>query len=164
MDTATDALLRAELADLGLTWVGKLSWNAPAPVLYQDAVARGEGLVAEGGGLAVTTGPHTGRSPNDKFIVRDATTEHTIWWDNNRAMSREAFETLRKDFMVHARLKNLHVQDLAGGADPAHRLPVRVITEFAWHGAVHPAPADRAGGPHGLHATSHHRQSALLPG
>ena len=50
MDTATDALLRAELADLGLTWVGKLSWNAPAPVLYQDAVARGEGLVAEGGG------------------------------------------------------------------------------------------------------------------
>jgi phosphoenolpyruvate carboxykinase (ATP) len=133
MDTATDALLRAELADLGLTWVGKLSWNAPAPVLYQDAVARGEGLVAEGGGLAVTTGPHTGRSPNDKFIVRDDTTEHTIWWDNNRAMSREAFETLRKDFMVHARLKNLHVQDLAGGADPAHRLPVRVITEFAWH-------------------------------
>jgi phosphoenolpyruvate carboxykinase (ATP) len=133
MDTATEALLRAELAALGLTWAGKLSWNAPAPVLYQEAVARGEGLVAEGGGLAVTTGQHTGRSPNDKFIVRDATTEHTIWWDNNRAMGRDAFETLRKDFMAHARLKALHVQDLSGGADPAHRLPTRVITEFAWH-------------------------------
>jgi phosphoenolpyruvate carboxykinase (ATP) len=133
MDTATDALIRAELANLGLTWVDRISWNAAAPVLYQDAVARGEGLVAEGGGLVVTTGQHTGRSPNDKFVVRDATTENSIWWDNNKAMSREAFETLRKDFMAHARLKNLYVQDLAGGADPAYQLPTRVITEFAWH-------------------------------
>ena len=133
MDTATDALIRAELADLGLTWVDRISWNAPAPVLYQDAVARGEGLVAEGGGLVVTTGQHTGRSPNDKFVVRDATTEHTIWWDNNKAMSREHFELLRKDFMAHARLKNVFVQDLIGGAEQAHALPTRVITEYAWH-------------------------------
>ena len=66
MDTATDALIRADLATLGLAWVDKISWNATAPVLYQEAVARGEGLVAEGGGLVVTTGQHTGRSPNDK--------------------------------------------------------------------------------------------------
>ena len=133
MDTATDALIRAELAGLGLAWVDRISWNAPAAVLYQDAIARGEGLVAEGGGLAVTTGPHTGRSPNDKFVVREAATERSIWWDNNKAMSREAFELLRKDFMAHARLKNLYVQDLAGGADPAYQLPTRVITELAWH-------------------------------
>jgi phosphoenolpyruvate carboxykinase (ATP) len=133
MDTATDALIRAELASLGLTWVDRVSWNATAPVLYQDAVAKGEALVAEGGGLAVSTGQHTGRSPKDKFVVLDATTEHTVWWHNNRPMRREAFETLRKDFMAHARLKSLYVQDLAGGADPAYRLPTRVITEFAWH-------------------------------
>ena len=133
MDTATDALIRAELADLGLTWVDRISWNAPAPVLYQDAVTRGEGLVAEGGGLVVTTGQHTGRSPNDKFVVRDATTENTIWWDNNKGMSREHFEVLRKDFMAHARLKNVFVQDLVGGAEQAFALPTRVITEYAWH-------------------------------
>ncbi len=133
MDTATDALIRASLADLGLTWVDRISWNAPAPVLYQEAVARGEGLVAEGGGLVVTTGQHTGRSPNDKFVVRDATTENTIWWDNNKPMSREHFEALRKDFMAHARLKNVFVQDLLGGAEQAYALPTRVITEYAWH-------------------------------
>ena len=133
MDRAADARIRAELSSLGLTWLDRISWNAAAPVLYQDAVAKGEALVAEGGGLAVTTGQHTGRSPNDKFIVRDATTEPTIWWDNNKAMSREHFEVLRKDFMSHARLKSLYVQDLVGGADTAHQLPTRVVTEFAWH-------------------------------
>ncbi len=133
MDPATDSVIRSELAGLGLNWVDRISWNAPAPVLYQEAVTRGEGVVAEGGALVVTTGQHTGRSPNDKFVVRDAATENTIWWDNNKAMSREAFEALKKDFMAHARLKSLYVQDLAGGADPEFRLPTRVITEFAWH-------------------------------
>lgn len=94
MDTAADALIRAQLADLGLAWLDKISWNAPAAVLYQDAISRGEGMVAEGGGLVVTTGQHTGRSPNDKFVVRDETTENTIWWDNNKAMSREQFEKI----------------------------------------------------------------------
>ncbi len=133
MDNATDNQIRSELTRLGLSWVDRISWNAPAPVLYQEAVTRGEGLVAEGGGLAVSTGQHTGRSPSDKFIVRDATTEATIWWDNNKAMSRTAFETLKADFLAHARLKSLYVQDLHGGADVEFQLPVRVITEHAWH-------------------------------
>ena len=133
MDTATDNRIRSELVRLGLTWVDRISWNACAPVLYQDAVARGEALVADGGGLVVSTGQHTGRSPNDKFLVRDETTENTVWWDNNKAMSRGNFETLKKDFMAHARLKNFYVQDLAAGADPEYQLPVRVITEYAWH-------------------------------
>ncbi len=133
MDHAADTAIRSELASLGLCWVDRISWNAPAPVLYQEAVSRGEALVAEGGALVVTTGQHTGRSPNDKFVVRDETTEDTIWWDNNKAMSRAAFETLKKDFMAHARLKSLYVQDLAGGADPEYELSTRVITEFAWH-------------------------------
>ncbi|WP_395685435.1 phosphoenolpyruvate carboxykinase [Aestuariivirga sp.] len=149
MTTATDALIRSQLADLGLRWADRISWNAPAAALYQEAVARGEGLVAEGGGLVVSTGQHTGRSPADKFVVRDSTTEHSIWWDNNRAMSREHFEALRQDFLAHARLKSLFVQDLAAGADPVHRLSVRVITEQAWHALFIQhlliLPADRVG-------------------
>ena len=133
MDTATDNQIRSELARVGLNWIDRISWNAPAAVLYQEAVMRGEGLVAEGGGLAVSTGQHTGRSPNDKFIVRDETTEKTIWWDNNKALSRPAFEVLKADFLAHARLKGLYVQDLLGGADAQFQLPTRVITEQAWH-------------------------------
>jgi len=133
MDTAVDNLIRSELSHIGLRWVDRISWNAPAAVLYQDAVVRGEGVVAAGGGLAVTTGTHTGRSPSDKFVVRDAATEDTIWWDNNKALSRSQFDLLKQDFMAHARLKNLYVQDLYGGADPAFQLPTRVICEYAWH-------------------------------
>ncbi|MGQ0484497.1 MAG: phosphoenolpyruvate carboxykinase [Hyphomicrobiales bacterium] len=133
MDSATDNVIRAELAGIGLTWIDGISWNDGAALLYEAAVKRGEGLVAEGGALVVSTGRHTGRSPNDKFVVRDATTEHSIWWDNNRAMPRAQFEALKTDFLSHARLKNLFVQDLAAGADPAYRLPTRVICEYAWH-------------------------------
>ena len=133
MDSATGNVIRAELARLGLTWIDGISWNNGAARLYEAAVKRGEGLVADGGALVVSTGGHTGRSPNDKFVVRDQTTEGTIWWDNNRAMSRAQFETLKADFFAHARLKNLFVQDLEGGADPAYRLPTRVICEYAWH-------------------------------
>ena len=133
MDSATDNVIRAELVGLGLTWIDGISWNDGAALLYEAAVKRGEGLVAEGGALVVSTGGHTGRSPNDKFVVRDEATQNTIWWDNNRAMSRPQFEALKTDFLGHARLKNLFVQDLMAGADPAYRLPTRVICEYAWH-------------------------------
>ncbi len=133
MDSATDNVIRAELARLGLTWIDGISWNDGAAVLYESAIRRGEGLVAAGGALAVSTGSHTGRRPNDKFIVRDEATQDTIWWDNNRAMTRAEFEALKTDFLAHARLKNLYVQDLIAGADPAYRWPTRVICEYAWH-------------------------------
>ena len=121
-------------------------------------------LVAEGGGLVVTTGQHTGRSPNDKFVVRDETTEDTIWWDNNKAMSREQFETLRKDFMAHARLKNLYRagprRRRRAGLPAAHPRHHRIRLACA----VHPAPADRAGGPDRLCAEAHHHRPAVLQG
>jgi phosphoenolpyruvate carboxykinase (ATP) len=149
MDSATDNVIRAELARLGLTWIDGISWNDGTARLYEAAIKRGEGLVAEGGALVVLTGSHTGRSPNDKFIVRDETTEDTIWWDNNRAMSRAQFVTLKADFFAHARLKNLFVQDLVGGADPAFRLPTRVVCEYAWHALfirhLLIVPAERSG-------------------
>ncbi len=124
---------RSQLLGLGLGLPENLSLNATAAELYELAVMRGEARVAQGGSLVVTTGSHTGRSPNDKFIVRDAASENTIWWDNNKAMSRSHFQALKQDFLVHARNSNLFVQDLIGGADPLHELPTRVICENAWH-------------------------------
>ncbi len=111
----------------------EVHYNLNAAQLYEMSVRLGEGMVTDSGCLAVTTGKHTGRSAQDKFIVRDATTEDNIWWDNNKAMSPEHFNVLKTDFLAHANGKRLFVQDLYGGADPAHRIRVRVVTQFAWH-------------------------------
>ena len=128
-----DSTTRSQLLSLGLGSSDGMSWNASTSELYELAIMRGEAQVAEGGSLVVTTGSHTGRSPQDKFIVRDAATENTIWWDNNRAMTRAQFQALKQDFLVHARNSNLFIQDLIAGADPLHELPTRVICENAWH-------------------------------
>jgi phosphoenolpyruvate carboxykinase (ATP) len=117
----------------GLTTTNTVHYNLNEAQLYEAAIRRGEGLVAANGPLAVTTGVHTGRSAQDKFIVRDAETETAIWWDNNKSMAPEHFAALRSDFLDHARARELFVQDLYGGADPAHRIAVRVVTELAWH-------------------------------
>lgn len=127
-----DPVIRAQLANLGLRWANCISWNAADAVLYQEALERGEVQLSDSGALAVTTGAHTGRSPKDKFIVRNQASEDSVWWDNNQAMSQPQFDALKADMLAHARLKSLFVQDLLGGADPAHALPTRVITEFAW--------------------------------
>ena len=108
-------------------------WNFQAPQLYEEALQRKEGIVAAGGALVAETGVHTGRSPKDKFVVRDALTENSVWWDNNGAMTPAQFDTLYADFMAHAAGKELFAQDLYGGADPANRVKTRVFTELAWH-------------------------------
>lgn len=125
--------MRHSLDSLGFRNLNFLSLNASAAQLYERAVIRREGLAANGGALVVSTGSHTGRSPNDKFVVRDETTENTIWWGNNKAMTPEHFAALKADFLAHAVGKDLFVQDLYGGADKAHQLPVRVVSEYAWH-------------------------------
>jgi phosphoenolpyruvate carboxykinase (ATP) len=108
-------------------------WNFTAAELYERAVALGEGHVAKNGPIVVLTGQHTGRSASDKFVVRDASTDAHIWWDNNKAMSPAHFEALFQSMMSYAQGHELFVQDLFGGADPVHRLAVRVVTEYAWH-------------------------------
>jgi phosphoenolpyruvate carboxykinase (ATP) len=108
-----------------------LNWNEAR--LYQEAVRRGEGEVAEGGPLVVKTGAHTGRSAKDKFTVRDAETEDQVWWDNNAAMTSQQFDALWQDVQAHMAGKEVFVQQLFGGADLDHRLPVRVVNELAWH-------------------------------
>ncbi len=117
----------------GFVDLAAVHWNHGTPHLVAEAVRRGEGHLIEGGNLAVDTGQHTGRSPKDKFVVRDATTEATVWWDNTGAMTRAEFDTLYADFIAHARGRDLFVQDLEGGADPRHALKARVVTEYAWH-------------------------------
>jgi phosphoenolpyruvate carboxykinase (ATP) len=118
---------------IGLRNLKAVHWNLEAPRLYEESLARREGQLARGGALVATTGSHTGRSPKDKFVVRDATTENEIWWENNGAITPDQFDTLLSDFLAHAEGKELFAQDLFGGADPAHRVKARVFTEFAWH-------------------------------
>ncbi|RKQ95680.1 phosphoenolpyruvate carboxykinase [Maricaulis maris] len=128
---------KSERLDGGLAALGiqagtiNLNWNEAR--LYQEAVQRGEAEVAEGGALVVKTGAHTGRSAKDKFTVRDDATETQVWWDNNAAISPEHFDALWTDFQAHMAGKELFVQQLFGGADLDHRLPVRVVNELAWH-------------------------------
>ncbi|PQA88040.1 phosphoenolpyruvate carboxykinase [Hyphococcus luteus] len=108
--------------------------NLTDAALYQLAVARGEGEIGKDGPLVVKTGEHTGRSAQDKFIVRHPETEDTIWWDANKAMSDEAFDRLHADMLDYASQHDLIRQDLAGGADKTYGIKVRVFTEYAWHG------------------------------
>ena len=123
---------RHDLSVLGIK-AGSVNWNATAAELFELAIARKEARVSAHGALVVETGQHTGRSPSDKFVVKDAETAPRIWWDNNKELSPEKFALLKADFLAHAQGKNLFVQDLHGGADPAHRLETRVICEYAWH-------------------------------
>jgi phosphoenolpyruvate carboxykinase (ATP) len=122
------------LADQGIETSAELHWNLQTPQLVEQAIRRGEGVLAKDGPLVVQTGRHTGRSALDKFIVRDGETEDTIWWDNNRSMSPEHFAALKADFLAALGEKSeLFVADLWGGSQPEHRVRVRVINELAWH-------------------------------
>lgn len=117
----------------GFQKLAAVHWNPLEPVLYEHAIAKGEARLAFGGALVAETGIHTGRSPKDKFIVRDATTERTIWWENNGEITSEQFDLLYRDFLDHAKGKELYAQDLYGGADQRYRIKTRVYTELAWH-------------------------------
>jgi len=118
----------------GLKTKGKEFWNLVPASLYEEAIRRGEGAVAEGGPLVVLTGEHTGRSPNDKFIVQDALTQNEVDWGNvNRPISAENFDRVHRKVLHHLSERDLFVADCYGGADPKYRLRVRVVTEHAWH-------------------------------
>src|ERR1700761_2343136 len=109
-----------------------IHWNLGAPQLYEHALQRNEAQIAAQGHLVADTGAHTGRSPKDKFVVRDAETEAKVWWDNNNAIAPEHFDALLADFIAHAEGKTLFAQDLCARADPALRLRTRVSTAYGW--------------------------------
>lgn len=112
----------------------RVRWNLSAPALYEEAVRRGEGVLAADGPLVCRTGQHTGRSPNDKFLVREPSSDgHIAWGKVNRPLDPARFDLLRGDLMAWLAGKELYVQDCWAGADPLHRMPIRVVSELAWH-------------------------------
>ena len=129
------ATLSVSLADQGITTSAEIKANLGTAALVEQAIENGEGRLAKHGPLVVETGKHTGRSAKDKFIVRDAETENTVWWGKvNVPMTPEHFAALKEDFFKALADKGtLYVADLFGGSQPEHRVNVRVINELAWH-------------------------------
>jgi len=125
---------RADLSAHGIKTTGTVIWAPTTSLLYEHAVARGEARIGEGGALVVDTGVHTGRSPQDKFIVREPGSEDRIWWDGNKPMSEDAYDRLRDKVTGFLGAEtSLYVVDSFAGADPAHRIAVRVITTHPYH-------------------------------
>ena len=119
---------------LQLSALAKVYHNTREVELIEAAIRGGEARFSSAGAVVVETGAHTGRSAQDKYTVRDVTTEKAVWWDNNKPMSPEQFKLLWDDFRKHAKSRpQLYVQDLFAGADPAHRLSARIFVEYAWH-------------------------------
>ena len=126
--------LSHSLAAQGIETSATIHPNLTSDELTAAALERGEGRRAKHGPLVVETGKHTGRSAKDKFIVRNAETEDTVWWDNNASMTPAHFAALKEDFMAALKDKGeLFVADLFGGSQPEYRVNVRVINELAWH-------------------------------
>lgn len=125
---------RFGLDTLGLSHTAKAHWNLTAAALAELALQRREGVLSDRGALVCRTGKRTGRSPKDKFVVREPSSEQHVWWgDTNVALEPARFEALQARMFAHLRERDLFVQDLYAGADPAHQLKVRIINEQAWH-------------------------------
>jgi phosphoenolpyruvate carboxykinase (ATP) len=122
------------LQNHGLSNLRRVYWNLSEPALYEEAIFRGEGRLAMEGPFVVHTGKHTARAAADKFVVKEDTSEAYIWWgQHNRPFSGENFNTILSRLQAYLQGRDVFVQDCFGGADPDHRLPVRIITEQAWH-------------------------------
>ena len=123
-----------ELDNYGITEAASVYWNLNTPELYEEIVRRSEGIFSDHGALIVDTGEHTGRAAKDKSIVREPSSEEQVFWGEvNKEFSPEKFNALKARMMAHAKGLDIFVQDTFAGADPRYRLPVRIITEFAWH-------------------------------
>jgi phosphoenolpyruvate carboxykinase (ATP) len=122
------------LENHGLTNLRRVYWNLPVAALYEEAIFRSEGQFAHSGPLVVDTGKHTARAAADKFVVREQTTEEHVWWGQyNRPFNPEAFSGLHTRLCGYLQGRDVFVQDVHGGADPNHRLAVRIISQKAWH-------------------------------
>jgi phosphoenolpyruvate carboxykinase (ATP) len=146
--------LPASAAALAVSVAGsgaRVHANLGTAALFEESTRRGEARVAVGGALVATTGAHTGRSPKDKFVVRDDATRDHVWWQQNQPMEPAAFDQLLADFLKYVSARELFAQDLYAGADPNHRVAVRVFTELAWHSLfirnllIRPPAGDLAG-------------------
>ena len=122
------------LSNYGFSNLRLAYWNLPSEALHEEAIFRSEGATVHKGPFVAFTGKHTARSANDKFVVREVGTEGNVWWGQyNRPMSAEKFDELYARLLGYLQGRDLFVQDVYAGADEDYRLPVRVVTELAWH-------------------------------
>jgi phosphoenolpyruvate carboxykinase (ATP) len=122
------------LEHLGLANLHTAYWNIPAPALYEEIAFRREAHITHLGPVVTHTGKHTGRSASDKFIVKEPTTEGHIWWgEYNRPFGPDKFEALYSRLQGFLQGRDVFVQDCYAGADPDFRLPIRLVSELAWH-------------------------------
>src|SRR5262249_32190411 len=133
----------------GIRNVAAAHWNLSVPMLYEHAIRRGEGVLGEGGSFVARTGIHTGRSVKDKFIVEEPGSKADIWWNSfNQPASAAVFESMHQRMLAYLQGREIFVQDVFCGADPEFRLPVRLISESAWHTLfarnmfIRPSPSD----------------------
>lgn len=118
----------------GLTNIGDVRWNYNTPMLYEEAIRSGEGMLGHQGPLVVRTGLHTGRAAKDKFIVEEPGSQDKVWWGKvNKPFPAAKFDIMFRRLEAYLQGRPLYVQDCYAGCDSRYRLPVRVITETAWH-------------------------------
>src|SRR5258705_2956421 len=151
-ETSANADPAAGIAS-GLHAKGAVHWNLGPAALFEAAVRRGEGMVTSQGAFTAITKPHTGRSPNDKFVVREASSEKEVWWGKvNQSLDPKHYQLLYQDMVSYLGAQDeLFVRDLFAGADPKHRFPVRFVTPNGWQALfvhnmfIRPAAEDLAG-------------------
>jgi phosphoenolpyruvate carboxykinase (ATP) len=137
--TPAEAVAQAHKADFNLSNQGVSNlrlayWNLTTEALVEEAIFRNEGSLISGGPFVANTGKHTARSANDKFVVRHTDSENNIWWGvYNRPFATDKFELLYDRLLGFMQGRDVFVQDVYGGADEDYRLPVRIVTELAWH-------------------------------
>ncbi len=137
--TPAESIAQTRKADYNLSNQGVSNlrlayWNLTTESLVEEAVFRGEGALVAGGPFVANTGKHTARSANDKFVVRETDSEGNIWWGvYNRPFSADKFEVLYDRMLGFLQGRDVFVQDVYAGADESYRLPVRIVTELAWH-------------------------------
>ena len=122
------------LQNHGLVNLRRIYWNLPTPALYEESIFRSEGSLSHLGPLVVNTGKHTARAAADKFVVHEQSTEEKVWWGQyNRPFTGESFSALLTRLQGYLQGRDVFVQDCFAGADPEHSLPIRIITQKAWH-------------------------------
>ncbi len=128
--------LKAEfgLLNHGLTNLRQSYWNLPTEALYEEIVFRSEARIATQGPIVVSSGKHTARAAQDKYIVREPSSEDHVWWgEYNRPLGAEKFEETYNRLQGYLQGRDVFVQDCYVGAHPNYRLPIRIINEYAWH-------------------------------
>jgi phosphoenolpyruvate carboxykinase (ATP) len=126
--------VRPELEEMGFRNFANMYWNASTPHLYEEIVRRLEGNISHLGPMVVRTGHHMGRSPKDRLIVREPSSVEKVWWSSeNRGIEEKNFMNLLYRLAAYFQNKDIFVQDCYAGADPNYKIPIRVITEKAWH-------------------------------